>query len=820
MDADSPRLRLSILGVVVFSLFAALFARLWYLQVMATDQGEVEAAANRVRVIQEDAPRGRILDAKGRVIVGNRTSLVVTIDPHQLADLKKDARSDLLLRLAQELTSSGTPTKVAAIQRRLDDPQYSPLQPIPVAIDVPEELQVYLAERADEFPSVQVRRESVRYYPEKSLAAHVVGYVGRISPEEYEAKMGTADAPKDPAKPYQAGSDIGKTGVERVHEDDLRGIPGIRKVEVDAKGKVIRTIEYRPPQPGNDVQLNIDIDVQRVTEEHLAEQLSKVRNTYTRDGRLARAPAGSAVVLDPTNGAVVAMASYPTYDPSEFVNGISYDRYEQLVGGDAADNPFINRAIGGLYAPGSTFKLTTAYAALTKGVIDGNTWVADGGEYKVGNQTFRNAEGAVYGSVNMPRALTVSSDVYFYRLGDLFWSKRDQFGDGIQEAARQFGFGAPSGIDLPGELGGVVPDPAWKKQLFESLPADQQANGDPKWYTGDSVNLAIGQGDLLATPLQIANSYGTFADRGRLHAPQVVMRVLQPDTDATDPSKVDCAPGSEGCAVVRTIEPTLVHQFDIADDVYQPIHDGLLGVTRDPNGTAHQVFDGFDLNAFPIIGKTGTAQVNDKADNGLFVAYGPSESPRYVAVAVLEQAGFGSDTAAPVVRGIMDVVSGQVLPGCADRPDPAAGPVTTTSSTPGSTSTTSSTVPGQAAAPECPQPEAGESAGTGTDATGGSTTTPTTTWTPPTTAWSPPTTAWSPPTTAYVTPTTSYVTPTTGYPTPTTGYPAPTTAYVPPTAVPGQLRVDPTASAPGAPAAGDPPGTGPAPAGSPSGGGP
>lgn len=758
--------------MVVFSLFAALFARLWYLQVMATDQGEVEATANRVRVIQEDAPRGRILDAKGRVIVGNRTSLVVTVDPHDLAELKKDERADLLLRLAQELTRSGTPTKVASIERRLNDPQYSPLQPIPVAIDVPEELQVYLAERADDFPAVQVRRESVRYYPEKSLAAHVVGYVGRISPEEYEAKMGTDDAPKSSPKPYQVGSNIGKTGVERVHEDDLRGDPGIRKVEVDAKGKVIRTIEYQPPRPGNDVQLNVDIDVQRVTEERLAAELAEVRNTYTRDGRVARAPAGSAVVLDPTNGAVVAMASYPTYDPSEFVNGISYDRYEQLVGGDAADNPFTNRAIGGLYAPGSTFKLITAYAAMTKGVIDGNTWVADGGVYKVGDREFRNAEGAVYGSVNMPRALTVSSDVYFYRLGDLFWSKRDQFGDGIQEAARQFGFGAPSGIDLPGELGGVVPDPAWKKQLFESLPPDQQANGDPKWYTGDSVNLAIGQGDLLASPLQIANSYAAFADRGRLHTPQVVKRVLLAGTDATDESRLACEPGSEGCPVVRVVDPSLIRQFDVPDDVYQPIHDGLLGVTRDPNGTAYRTFEGFDLNAFPIIGKTGTAQVNDKADNGLFVAYGPSEAPRYVSVAVLEQAGFGSDTAAPVVRGIMDVVSGQVIPGCPAPADPATGATSTTTTS--STSTTSSTVPGEAPEPECPQPEE-----EGTD--GSTTTTPTTVWTPPTTAWTPPTTAWTPPTTAWTPPTTAYRPATTLAPAPTT---VPTTVYAPPTSGP------------------------------------
>jgi penicillin-binding protein 2 len=367
MDNDSPRLRMSILGVVVVSLFGALFARLWYLQVMAAPEYQVEARENRVRVVAEEGPRGRILDAKGRVIVDNRTSLVVTVNPRELEEV--DDRDGLVLRLAETLTRFGVPTKVATIERTLADRQYDPLQPVPVAIDVPEELELYLAERAEEFPSVTVRRESVRSYPHGQAAAHLLGYVGRISREELEAKQGTKDAPRPIAKPYQPDSDIGKSGVEQTYEDELRGVPGRRVVEIDARNRPVRTVEYTPPRPGNDIQLTVDLDLQLMAERALAEQLAAIRGGRTRDGKKVQAPAGSIVVLDPRNGAVLAMASYPTYDPAEFVNGISEARYRALTGGAEADNPLINRAIQGLYAPGSTFKPITAYAALASGMI-------------------------------------------------------------------------------------------------------------------------------------------------------------------------------------------------------------------------------------------------------------------------------------------------------------------------------------------------------------------------------------------------------------------------------------------------------------------
>jgi penicillin-binding protein 2 len=514
---------------------------------------------------------------------------------------------------------------------------------------VPDGLQIELAERAEEFPGVQVARESVRAYPNGPLAAHLVGYVGRVSEEELEARMGTKESPKPADKPYQPDSDIGKAGVERTFEDDLRGVPGVRRIEIDAKGTPIRTIEYSPPRPGNDLQLALDLDVQANAESTLAAQLDAVRGGATKEGTKT-AQAGSVVAIDPRNGEVLAMASFPTYDPAEFVNGISTERYQELVGGgDPADNPFPNRAISGEYAPGSTFKLVTAYAGLDAGLVTASSPFYDSGCLQVGDRPFCNAGKAAHGAVPMPRALTVSSDTYFYSLGQRFWAERDQHGDGIQDAARGFGFGTASGVQLPGESAGIIPDPDYKRRLWESLPPDQQAKGDPAWYPGDNVNLSIGQGYVLSTPIQLVNGYATFVNKGRHHQPNVALRVLIPAGDPADPA-----------AVVKVFEPRVDHTLEMPDTIYEPVHDGMLGVASSREGTAYDAFRSFDLDEFPIFSKTGTAQVNGKADNALFAACGPDPEYRICAAAVLEQAGFGGEAAAPVVRRVLEPVAGQL----------------------------------------------------------------------------------------------------------------------------------------------------------------
>lgn len=629
--------------MVVLSLFCALFARLWYLQVMTSGTAAAAASANRVRTVAEEAPRGRILDAKGRVLVDNKPSLVLTINPYDLGKLKKDAQAELKLRVAQELTDSGVPTKVSAIEKRLADKQYNPLQPIPIAVDVPQDLYLYFSERTSEFPSVAVERQSVRNYYYPQYLAHVLGYVGRISQDEIDAKQGSSTNSKGIAKPYEPNSSIGKSGVEKEYEDDLRGVPGIKTLEVDSKGTPIRVVGDQAPQAGSDLVLTIDIDVQISAENALAQQLDAVRGGKEEGNtHLTKAPAGAVVTIDPANGNVVAMASYPTYDPREFVNGISSDRYAELKGNGEKVDPFSNWAIQGQYAPGSTFKLVTATAAMQNGLINGGTRWNDTGTFALGGCkdkaaagcTRRNSGGAQHGGIALSEALTVSSDTFFYSLGDRFW--RDGPQKGIQDTARAFGLGSDTGIPLPYEQSGFVPDVDTMKVKY---PND-------KFGEGENVNTSIGQGKVLVTPLQLADIYATFANGGTVYQPNIVSKVVRYGGDLNKPEDV-----------LRTVEPVVRGKVDLPPNVYDPILAGLAGVPRD--GTAATAFAGFDLNAFPIAGKTGTAQVDGKADTSIFAAFGPIGGPRYATAAILEESGFGANAAAPLVRHIFETVSGQ-----------------------------------------------------------------------------------------------------------------------------------------------------------------
>ncbi len=662
VTSDRSRLRLGIVGIVGISLFAAMFARLWSLQVLDQERYEQVSTANRVRIIAEEAPRGRILDVKGRVIVDNRTSRVVTIARDQIAGLDSDERSVYLTRLATELTAFGIPTKVSRLERKLVDPQYDPVQPIPVAIDVPESFEIFLAERASDFPGVSVRRESVRSYPNGEVGAHLIGYVGRISAEEYtlasttvrDAASGLQPGPDAGVvartavpKPYQPDSGIGRTGLERAYEADLRGVPGRRTIEIDSSGTAVRTVETTPAVPGDDIQLTIDIALQQQAESQLATQLGSLRGTRIRAGAVTRAPAGSVVMVDPRDGAVRALASYPTFDPADFVNGISTERYEALTGGPATENPLINRAISGQYAPGSTFKPLTAWAALRSGVIEPTTTYADGGRYIIANCAGpacerTNDNGVALGTVGVARSLTQSSNVFYYWVGDNFYGLRDARGDLFQESLGQLGLGSPTGLPLTGEASGVVPGPAWKQQLWSSLPPDQQALGDPTWYPGDEASMATGQGDMLATPLQMAMAYSVFANGGKLYQPQLVARVLPSGGDPQDPT------------IGRAVEPVVVRDVEMAPAWRNVILQGMVGVTADPSGTAFTAFKGWDHAGWPVAAKTGTAEVSGRADSSVFGAFGPVGNSQVVAFAVLEESGYGGEAAAPMVRRILD----------------------------------------------------------------------------------------------------------------------------------------------------------------------
>ena len=640
MDTASPRTRMGVLGVLVVACFVALFARLWYLQIMEAPSLAEQASAQTRRTLSVEAPRGRILDAKGRVLVDNRTSLVVEVDRNVLAKVRnKEAYAS---SIAAVLTRFGSPIKTASVQKRIAAPQFDQLHAVPVASDVSQEVMVYLSEHAADFPGVTVTRQSMRVYPYGMAAANVLGYVGRISADGLKTLTPGSDPDTGQPKVYGPDSSVGLAGIESTYEQDLRGTPGVETIEVDSKNRPVRTIDYTPPRPGSDVQLHLDIEVQLRAEQALRDKLDVLRGTAQRDGTIRRAPAGSVVALSPLDGGVIALATYPTFDPAEFAGGISQERYNELLDQNGV-SALVDRSISGQYAPGSTFKLVTATAALENGLINGNTYYDDEGVYEVGNppQQFTNAGRVKNGGIALPQALTVSSDVYFYWLGDRL--------DGtthIQDTASGFGFDSRTGIDLPNESAGYVWTAADKKALHQKYPK-QYPDGD--WFTGDNVQLAVGQYVVTATPIQIARAYATLANGGTVYQPHVAWRVLRSNT----------LPTEEG-GILRTIDPVVVSTISLRPEVRDPIVQGLEGVTTGL-GTAASAFVGFDQSTFHVVGKTGTAQVQGKADTSLFASYAPLEQPRFAVAAVMEESGFGAEASGEVVRHVYELLAEQTL---------------------------------------------------------------------------------------------------------------------------------------------------------------
>ena len=660
-EQDTSRIRLSMVGLVCVSLFASLFVRLWYLQLVDQNEFQVRADGVNLRTIHEEGTRGRILDRNGKVLVDNRISIVVGIDRQQIKASTPARRSAEFEHLAATLTSFGLPTKAPVIQKLYDDRRYGPLDLVPVATDAKPELELFIAEHSDEFPGVVVKRKAVRTYPYGTLAAQIVGYVGKISDAELKAKKASGENARS-HKAYEGEDEIGKSGIEASAESDLRGTPSNRTIQVDARGNYVTTVKEATPRAGDDVWLTIDLDLQALAEQKLGEQLTALRGQVGKDGKPIRAPQGSVVIVNPSNGELLAMASYPTYDPSQLVNGIDSQLWARL-NDKGAGQPLFNWALQGTYAPGSTFKLITATAGLETGFLaPGNDTYNDRGTYTIpnckgGKCGFSNAGGSRYGTVDLSRAITVSSDVYFYWIGDQLWQRRAQFGDqAIQDVAATYGIGSTTGIALAGEAGGRLPTPAKLKALHEQNP---KAFPRGSWYAGDNLNTAIGQGDVLVTPLQLANAYGTFANGGTRYQPQIIFKVTRPADVGRDPAD------PTNYKLIRQPQPKKLGQVTFTGDHYQRILTGLEGVVQSGDGTAHKPY--MDSKpAWPMAGKTGTAQVNGKADTSVFVGFGPTNTPfppSYAISVIIPESGFGADAAAPVVFRIMQPVSnGQVPP--------------------------------------------------------------------------------------------------------------------------------------------------------------
>jgi len=623
---DGSRVRLGIVAVVVVALFSALFTRLWFLQVVQTSDVAAAVQTNSVRTVVLPAPRGRILDRNGVVLADNDVVNAITVR----RNITPAQRTLVVGRLAEVLQ-----TPAATIEKRLDDPRVSPYTPVPVATNVPFDQLAYVKEHQHDFPGVDAVPLAVRRY--KPIAAQLLGYVGEINGDELKAHKGQG---------YTLGDTIGKSGVEQAFEPYLRGTPGYEKLEVDNRGRVQRVIAHKDPVPGDDVWLTIDANVQALAEESLNQAMVADRAFQdpafkTQGFRTFAAPAGSFVMLDATNGSVVAMASLPTYDPNAFVNGIPTATWQWL--NDPANHyPLTNRAIQGLYAPGSTFKPITATAMLQDGFRSPDTPFDDTGSLKLPDRTFFNDQHARYGTVTLPRALTVSSDVYFYTVGLHFWQlfhAGSPEGSVLQQVARAYGFGSPTGVALGGEARGRVPDAAWKKAFNASNPDPVSKAQNSVWNPGDDILLAVGQGDLLVTPLQLASAYATVADNGTRFVPQVVAKVTDPQGH-----------------VVKTFAPEQKQPVALPPGAHDAIMQGLTGVVSDPKGTAYSAFQGFPLAQYPVAGKTGTAQVNGKSTTSVFAAITLPDTPQFVAVSFVEEAGYGAAVSAPIVRRVLDGV--------------------------------------------------------------------------------------------------------------------------------------------------------------------
>ena len=671
--------RLYVVGIVAVCLVAALVARLWYLQVLESEELQTAAAANILRVVYTEAPRGRIFDTKGRILVDNRVVQVVTIDRLSFrAALNESEQHDMLLQIAEIVSRSGRLTKVIHIEERLASREFGPFDKVPVAFDINPDLLVYLGERPDLFPGVSVEERTVRSYPYGEVAAHLLGYVGPLTESEYRTLSAQID-PTDPnAKTYQPGDEIGKSGVERIFESELRGVPGVRIFEVNRLDEIVKVHhdKDRQPLPGNDVHLTIDLDIQSLVERELRRGLDEARDQAPPEDPDAPrfvASAGAAVAIDPRDGSVLAMASFPTFDPREFVNGISQRLFNDLT---AEENfsPILNRAIQGLYAPGSTFKVVTTHAALAQGVIgDGPAALTGVDDFYRDTGTYRypfcleESDTCVFESpyccergVDLRDAITVSSDAYFYRLGgEGFFRRPSPLDEGIQESARAFGLGSHTGIPLPHERAGVVPDREYYDYQFEQ---GVFLRSGAQWFAGDTINLAIGQGNLLVTPLQMANVYAVVASGGKVHQPNIATKITDRDGQVLD-----------------EFGPRLVRELEWSAEISGPLLDGLNGVTAYNlpssasdevllRGTAYEAFNlpgeggvDFPLNGWPVAGKTGTAEKLGKADFAWFAAFGPASwpergfrhTPEVVVALVLEEAGFGGDVAAPAAARIL-----------------------------------------------------------------------------------------------------------------------------------------------------------------------
>ncbi|MEX0592848.1 MAG: penicillin-binding protein 2 [Nitriliruptoraceae bacterium] len=659
---SSPLLRLTFLSVIAVVLFVALFSRLWFLQVLAGDRYVALADTNRLRTVVTEPPRGDILAVDGTSLVRNRPALAVSADRQVLLtedDEPRDAEAERVIGRLAELLAFDTDE----VMRRLTSRRFSPFRPVPLAIDVTPEIVFAVREHQELFPGIITETLPIREYPFGTLGAHVVGYLNQITEVELD----------DPRfATYRGGDVIGRSGVEATYESVLRGTEGSRLVEVNAQNRVLSIMREIEPEPGYDLLTSIDIDTQLAVERLLEQGIIASRDIVRTDGRNLPSTAGSAIVLD-ADGQVVAMASYPTYDPREFVGGLSQDYADYLYRTEGVPQPMVNRAIQGRYPPGSVFKIVSGAAGIVSGQVGPETRLPCPSSLTFGGNTFRNWNPVSEPAMGLAMALTRSCDTYFYEIAYRKWLQEerqisttravsngvvdpDAISEYLAEVATRFGMGARTNIDLPGEASGFIPTrlrkqerwldrrDAWCAQAesaesgsYVKLVLQDNCLYGNRWRGGDAVNTSIGQGEIETTPLQIAVAYLAVANGGEVLRPRVGKAAVAPDG-----------------TVVETYGREVVSTLGLDDATLAAMRQGLRDVVMSPRGTAVRAFSGFPLSEIPVAGKTGTAEQKPKVPYAWFVAYAPADDPQYVVVVSVEEGGGGSQTAAPIARNIFE----------------------------------------------------------------------------------------------------------------------------------------------------------------------
>jgi|KBSMisStaDraftv2_1062788.scaffolds.fasta_scaffold49510_3 penicillin-binding protein 2 len=738
MAIDRRTTRLGMLALVSTLLVGLLGTRLWFLQGVEAASFQEKVTAAKLRTVLIPPERGRIFDAKGRIMADNQRILTVAID---WSVIKKPKNRE---RLFERLSG---PLKVPVIdlQRRYDPcfgapaipkctkgQRFSTLLPLPLKEDVDEDTVTYLKERSEDFPGIQIVEQWKRVYPYAPLASHVIGYLGPITKENVNQYK---------VKGYNTNELVGAFGVEQSMEDSLHGSWGKQVFEVDAAGGIVRELldQHVDPVAGEDIQLTIDLDYQQYAEQALETKLKQRRDLPTdltlqdvaahnpidpkdpggttrvyasskefgqQEWIQYKAPAGAVVMEDNSNGQIIAMASYPRFD-NRWMGAIDGNKFDQLFGDkidpitgkpDPDKSVLVNRAVQGRYNLGSTFKPFVAWSAMHSGVIGPNEPYLDKGEYKLESIpddvcatgvrcVFKNASNirtnrsSAYGPVTVADALAVSSDAFFYRLGEKFW-EIDEHNASIDPALKgkstlkddleRFGFGQDSGVQLPFEWPGRIPDDAVKKELVDAKVLGK--NEEPRLLVGDNVQVAIGQGLMAATPLQLANAYSVLANGGFLYTPTVVKTIFEPLVPDLQPGTADLSKG----VVIRSFDkPAYKDQLEMPPEIIQPIVGGLARVTnafrvRSPGvsypstfyhtTTGEKLFETYPMKDLPIAGKTGTAQGANSYpwnDSSAFAAFSLDKAKPYTVVAYLEKSGFGAKAAAPVVKCIFTAIAGK-----------------------------------------------------------------------------------------------------------------------------------------------------------------